>query len=107
MRDCNTGFSQDDVRRFLAERSARIQARRAQAGLGDAASDLKQLPLPGPLERYLATGAPMGTFRRDLGAATAQIPRLVYGLGAVLAVLFGAKAYKRWRDEPRRASEAR
>lgn len=70
------------------------------AGLGDAASDLRSLPLPGALERYLATGAPMPAWRRDLGAATAQIPRWVYGAGAVLAILLAAKAYKTWRDEP-------
>lgn len=67
-------------------------------GIGDAASDLRAMPLPGALERYLATGAPMSVWRRDLGAATAQIPRWVYGVGAALAVVFGARAYTRWRD---------
>jgi len=71
---------------------------RRRRGMGDAASDLRALPLPGSLERYLATGAPMPSYKRDLGAATAQIPRWGYGLGAVLAILLGAKAYTRWRD---------
>ena len=78
----------------------------ASSGLGDAASDLRSLPLPGALERYVVTGAPMSSLRRDLGAATAQIPRWVYSAGAVLAILLAAKAYKTWRDEPAR-SEAR
>ena len=72
---------------------------RDTAGFGDAASDLRALPLPGSLERYLATGAPMSTIRRDLGAATAQIPRWAYGALAGVAILLGAKAYTRWRDE--------
>jgi len=78
-------------------------ARRARRrGMGDAASDLRSLPLPGSLERYVVTGAPMSSLKRDLGAISAQIPRWVYGGSAVLAILLAAKAYKSWRDEPAR-----
>ena len=71
---------------------------RAQSGLGDAASELRAMPLPGALERYLATGAPMPSFRRDLGAMSAQVPRLVYGGAALLAIVLAAKSYRKWRD---------
>ena len=75
------------------------------SGLGDAATDLRALPLPGTLGRYLATGAPMPAWKRDLGAMTAQVPRYVYGIGAALAILLASRSYKRWRDEPPKPRE--
>ena len=85
-----------EVARFLAARAESIRARRQ--AMGDAGSDLRALPLPPALERYLQTGAPMSTLRRDLGAATAQIPRWGYGLLALAAFLLAGSAYRRWRD---------
>jgi hypothetical protein len=51
-------------------------------------------PLPEGLEAYVRTGAPMSSIKRDLGAAMAQVPRVVWGLGAVVA---GYVAYKAWK----------
>jgi hypothetical protein len=51
-------------------------------------------PLPADLQRYLQTGAPMGTLKRDLGSALAQVPALAWGAGALVA---GFIAYKAWK----------
>ncbi len=88
--------SPEATRAFLASRAAAIRARRET--LGDAGSDLRALPLPPALERYLQTGAPMSTLRRDFGAATAQVPRWGYGVLALVAFLLAGSAYRRWRD---------
>ena len=66
--------------------------------LGDARSDLNAMPLPGALARYLTTGAPMPSWKRDLGAMTAQVPRWAYGVLAGASIFFAGKAYRRWRD---------
>jgi len=87
--------TEEETRQFFAARAAALHARR---GVGDAGSDLRALPLPPALERYLQTGAPMSTLRRDLGAATAQIPRWGYGILALVAFLLSGSAYRRWRD---------
>lgn len=53
---------------------------------------------PVAFRRYLEAGAPMPTWRRDLGAATNQIPRWAWGLMAVgaLALAYGGfKAAKK------------
>jgi len=105
--DCNpmtemlgwTGDPRAPVRCVPNPAGARTPRPGKLAGLGDAASDLRALPLPGALERYLATGAPMSTVRRDFGAATAQIPRLGYAALAALALLLAGAAYRRWRDQ--------
>lgn len=87
--------TKSEVTSFLR---ARAQAVRGRRGMGDAGSDLRSMPLPPALERYLQTGAPMSTFRRDLGAATAQVPRWGYALLALGAFLIAGSAYRRWRD---------
>jgi hypothetical protein len=84
----------EEWKRYAAGRA------RVLRGLGTTASELRALPLPGPLERYIVTGAPMSAWKRDLGAMSAQVPRYVYGIGAALAIFFASRAYKRWRDEP-------
>jgi hypothetical protein len=87
--------TKQEVTSFLAGRAAELRKRK---GMGDATSDLRALPLPPALERYLQTGAPMSTIRRDLGAATAQIPRWGFGVLAAVAFLLAGSAYRRWRD---------
>jgi len=69
-----------------------------QSGLGLTPAELSQLPVPGAMSRYLATGAPMPGWKRDLGAATAQVPRWLYGVGALGALYFASRAYRKWRD---------
>lgn len=90
------GFRQA-VSSGLAATHTRLRERRA---VGDAASDLKALPLPVALERYLVSGVPMSTWKRDLGSATAQVPRVVYGALAAVAFLVAAKSYRNWRHRP-------
>ncbi len=65
-------------------------------GLGRAmgAAALPDAPLPRNLQAYLATGQPMSTLRRDLGSALAQVPRVAWGIGALVA---GVVAYKAWK----------
>jgi hypothetical protein len=49
---------------------------------------------PAALRRYLEAGAPMPTWRRDLGAATNQIPRWAWGLMAVGALALAYRGFK-------------
>jgi hypothetical protein len=60
-------------------------------GLGDA---LSSQPLPPAMQAYIQTGAPMSTLRRDLGSALAQVPRVAWGAGALVA---GYLAYRAWK----------
>lgn len=60
---------------------------------------VKTLPLPESLERYVNIGQPMPTWRRDLGSAFSQVPRLVYGAGIVVSLFMAHRAYKRWKKE--------
>lgn len=91
-----TPAEREEIRVVLGERAARVRARRAAAsGFGAAPADLNSMPLPPALDRFLKTGAPMSSFRRDLGAATAQVPWWAYGVGGLVAFYMGYKAYKR------------
>ena len=106
MRRCTDGFGAIDDRcpgepgfkRAVGAVLARARPHRVRRPLGDASGDLRKLPLPPELERYLASGVPMASWRRDLGAVSAQVPRWVYGALAALSVLVAAKAYRNWRD---------
>lgn len=91
-----TGAERKEFEAFMRGRAGVL---RRKLAMGDAASDLRSMPLTGSLERYLATGAPMPAWKRDLGAMSAQVPRYVYGGAALLALFLASRAYKRWRDE--------
>jgi len=91
-----TGAERDEFEAYMRGRARELRRRTA---MGDAASDLRSMPLPGSLERYLATGAPMPAWKRGLGAMAAQVPRVGYGVGALRAFFFASRAYQRWRDE--------
>jgi hypothetical protein len=60
---------------------------------------VKTLPLPEAMERYVNIGQPMPSWRRDLGSAFAQVPRVVYGAGIALSLFMAHRAYKRWKKE--------
>ena len=49
---------------------------------------------PPAFRRYLDAGAPMPTWRRDLGAATNQIPQWAWGLMAVAALALAYRGFK-------------
>lgn len=51
--------------------------------------------LPVAFRRYVEAGVPMPSWRRDLGAATSQIPRWVWGLCAVGALALAYRALPR------------
>lgn len=67
------------------------------------AIDVKTLPLPEPMERYVSIGQPMSSWRRDFGSAFSQVPRLVYGAGIVVSLFMARRAYKRFKKESGRA----
>lgn len=48
---------------------------------------------------YLAGGDHPGTFFRDVGTASDQVPRWAWG---ALAVVFGTFSYMSWRGEKKR-----
>lgn len=58
--------------------------------------------LPVAFRRYVETGVPMASWRRDLGAATNQVPRWAWGLIAVGAL---ALAYRSWPKKSAAAKE--
>lgn len=58
--------------------------------------------MPPKVQRYIRSGEPVGTFRRDMGAASAQIPRLVWGLGGAAALALGYFSYKRHKKAQKR-----
>ena len=66
--------------------------------------DVKKMPLPEEMERYISIGQPMSTWRRDLGSAMGQVPRLVYGAGIALSLFMARRAYKRFKKESGRAT---
>lgn len=90
-----TPADRSELEGFLRGRAQKLGR---MGSLGDARSDLNAMPLPGALARYLTTGAPMPTWKRDLGAMSAQVPRLVYGALAAASLFFASRAYRRWRD---------
>jgi len=92
-KDWPGGRSYVDVSRFEAPYVDYYFQNNQLFGLGAGAPTE---PLPPALEAYLETGAPMSTVRRDLGSALAQVPRVVWGISAVLAGWVSYKAWKQW-----------
>jgi len=59
--------------------------------------------MPPKVQRYLRSGEPVGTVRRDLGAASAQVPRLVWGAGAAGALVLAYYSYRKHKRAEKRA----
>lgn len=99
------GRSYHDVSNLRAPYDSGYFQSGAMMGLG-------QLPeaevriLPPKFQRYVRSGEPMGTFRRDLGVASAQVPRLVWGIGGALAGLMCWYSYKKFKKQGKRAPVA-
>lgn len=49
---------------------------------------------PPRVARYVATGAPISPYRRDLAGALNQIPRLGWGLIAAASAVIAYRRYK-------------
>ena len=60
---------------------------------------------PVAFRRYLEAGAPMPSWRRDLGAATNQIPRWAWGLMAVGALALAYRGFKAAKAEKKPATQ--
>lgn len=97
------GRSYVDVSRFEAPYLDYYFQNNTLFGLGAAPPSQ---PLPAPLAAYLQTGAPMSTIRRDLGSAMAQVPRVVWGIAAVLASYMTYKAWKLVKEQSDRGHHA-
>lgn len=98
------GRSYQDVSNYRAPYDAGFFQQNALFGLGGVAhvpeSELRLMPPA--VQRYLRFGEPVGTVRRDLGAASAQVPRWGWGLGAAAALLLTYRAYKRHEKRSRK-----
>jgi hypothetical protein len=90
------GRSYVDVSRFEAPYLSYEFQNNSLFGLGD---PMPTQPLPDDLQSYLKTGMPMGTMKRDLGSALAQVPRLVWGIFAMGAGYMTYKVYKLYKSE--------
>jgi hypothetical protein len=95
------GRSYQDVSNYRAPYDSGYFQSNSLFGLGAVQMSEEKLRLmPVKVQRYLRSGEPVGTMRRDLGAASAQIPRLVWGasaVGASVLAYYSWKKYKRSR----------
>ena len=60
---------------------------------------LLALPLPAAFQRFVTTGEPMPSWKRDLGGASAQVPRLAWGGAAVVLAGLGYWSYRSWKKK--------
>lgn len=85
-----------DVSNFRAPYDQGFYQRNALFGLGAVPSSEA---LPPDFARFLATGAPMPAWKRDLGSAANQVPYWLYGLIGLVGVASAYKMYKQWKKE--------
>jgi hypothetical protein len=96
------GRSYHDVSNYLAPYDTGYFQANALFGLGG----VQRLPetevrmLPPKVQRYVRAGEPVGTVRRDLAAASAQVPRWVWGIGAALALYLAYRSYQQHQKRP-------
>lgn len=96
------GRSYYSIANFLAPYEDFMLNPQSLFGLGaEAVPQEALMRLPPKFRRYVVSGEPIGTFRRDLSAAGAQVPRLVYGLLMVGAGYMGYRSYKHWKKRRR------
>lgn len=88
-----------DVSNFMAPYDEYYFQDNQLLGLGAAAqvSDAELAAMPDEVRRYLVTGEPMGTLRRDLGAASAQIPRWTWAILMVGGGYMTYRSYQAWK----------
>lgn len=91
------GRSYQDVSHFVAPYRTGMFQSNQLFGLGDTMPQQTIARLPPELQRYVVSGEPMGTFRRDLSAASSQVPRWAYAILMVGTGYMGYRSYKAWK----------
>lgn len=93
------GRSYEDVSNFRAAYDDGYFQDNTLFGLGDLAATEAQVgaQFPAAFRRFITTGEPMPGWRRDLAAASAQVPQLAWGGIAVGLAGLAYWSYRSWK----------
>ena len=103
-----SGRSYHDVSNYRAPYDTGYFQSNSMMGLGQLPESEVRI-LPPKFQRYVRSGEPMGSFLRDMGTASAQVPRWIWGVGAAVALgmtYWSYKKFKKSKPEPEPAQMA-